>query len=159
MQAKKASLKEIEDIEKIIEKNYGTKLDLSNYEVYINKRGEIFLASKSISIVENLIEKSSYFGLYIGKLKRNQKIQLSVEGSQIVGKQANKNIAILDDENIFKFMEGLPAKWKELINCEKNNFVLIKNNNDFFGSGILREDFIENYVPKGRRIMTSIKKI
>ena len=157
MQVKKASLEEREEIEKIIEKNYGAKVDLSKYNVYINKRKEIFLAQKNLD--ESLIERASYFGLYFGKLKRNNKIQLSVEGSQIIGKLASKNIAILDDENIFRFMEGLPAKWKELINCEKNNFVLIKNENDFFGCGILREEAIESFVPKGRRIMTSIKKV
>jgi hypothetical protein len=56
-------------------------------------------------------------------------------------------------------MEGLECKWNKLINCEVNNFVLIKNENDFFGSGILREDKIESLVPKARRIMKSIRKI
>jgi NOL1/NOP2/fmu family ribosome biogenesis protein len=97
--------------------------------------------------------------MYFGRLKRNEKIQLSVEGSQIVGRLANKNIAIVDDENISRYMEGLDCKWDKLINCEVNNFVLIKNENDFFGSGILREDKIESLVPKARRIMKTMRKV
>ena len=147
---------EKKEIEKIVEKNYGSKIDLSSFDCYINKRNEIYLVSKSVE--EKLITIASYAGMYFGRLKRNNKIQLSVEGSQIIGKFANKNIAIVDDENISRYMEGLTCDWVELINCEINNFVLIKNGNDFFGTGILRKDKIESLVPKARRIMKSIKK-
>jgi NOL1/NOP2/fmu family ribosome biogenesis protein len=157
MQVKKMSENEKKEIEKIVEKNYGAKLDLSNFDCYINNRNEIYIVSKSVD--ERLIPIASYAGMYFGRLKRNEKIQLSVEGSQFVGKLANKNIAIVDDENISRYMEGLECKWSKLINCEVNNFVLIKNENDFFGSGILREDKIESLVPKARRIMKSIRKI
>jgi len=156
MQAKKMNEIEKKEVERIIEKNYGVKIDLSGFDCYINKRNEIYLVSKSVD--EKLITIASYAGLYFGRLKRNEKIQLSVEGSQIVGKLASKNIAIVDDENISRYMEGLPCNWVELINCEINNFVLIKNGNDFFGTGILRKDKIESLVPKARRIMKSIKK-
>jgi len=156
MQAKKMSETEKKEIEKIVEKNYGSKIDLSSFDCYINKRNEIYLVSKSVE--EKLITIASYAGMYFGRLKRNNKIQLSVEGSQIIGKFANKNIAIVDDENISRYMEGLTCDWVELINCEINNFVLIKNGNDFFGTGILRKDKIESLVPKARRIMKSIKK-
>lgn len=157
MQVKKMSESEKRELERIVEKNYGSKLDLSNYDCYINKRKEIYIAPKNLD--EKLIEISSYFGVYFGKLKRNEKIQLSVEGSQLVGKHATRNIAIVDDENIYRFMEGLECKWKELINCEKNNFVLIKNGKDFFGCGMLREEKIESLVPKARRVMKTIKKV
>jgi len=157
MQAKKMSESEKKELERIIEKNYGAKVDFSRFDCYINKRNEIYLVSKLVD--ERLIEMASYSGLYFGKLKRNEKIQLSVEGTQIVGKRATKNIAIVDEENISRFMEGLECRWVELLNCEFNNFVLIKNENDFFGSGILREDKIESLVPKARRIMRSIRKV
>jgi len=157
MQVKKMNETEKKELERIIEKNYGVKIVFSDCDCYINKRNEIYLISKNVD--ENIIEMASYFGFYFGKLKRNEKIQLSVEGSQIVGKKANKNIAIVDDENIFRFMEGLDCKWVELLNCETNNFVLIKNGSDFFGVGILREDKIESLVPKARRVMKSIRKV
>jgi NOL1/NOP2/fmu family ribosome biogenesis protein len=157
MQVKKMSKEEINELKRILEKNYGAYVDFSGYDCFMNKRKEIFIALKNLD--DKLVESSSYLGMYFGKLKRNEKIQLSVEGSQFIGKCATKNVAILDEENIHRFMEGLECKWKELINCEKNNFVLIKNGNDFFGCGILREDKIESLVPKARRIMKTMKKI
>ncbi len=157
MQIKKMSESEKMELKRIIEKNYGAKIDFSNYDCYINKKNEIYISSRGLS--ENVVKKSSYIGLYLGKLKRNEKIQFSVEGSQLVGKFATKNIAILDEENIYRFIEGLDCKWVSLINCEKSNFVLIKNENDFFGCGILRDDKIESLVPKARRIMKTIRKV
>jgi NOL1/NOP2/fmu family ribosome biogenesis protein len=157
MQARKMSESEKKEIEKILEKNYGAKLDFSSFDCYINNRNEIYIVSKSV--YERLIPIASYVGMYFGRLKRNEKIQLSVEGSQIVGRLANKNIAIVDDENISRYMEGLECKWSELVNCEVNNFVIIKNGNDFFGCGILREDKIESLVPKARRIMKTMRKV
>jgi NOL1/NOP2/fmu family ribosome biogenesis protein len=157
MQAKKMSEEEVNELKRVVEKNYGVILDFSSFDCYINRRNEVYLIVKGIS--EDLIKIASFAGVYFGRLKRNEKIQLSVEGSQIVGKHATKNVAILDDENLARFLEGLKCKWKELINCERNNFVLIKHGNDFFGSGILREDGIESLVPKARRVMRTIKKV
>jgi NOL1/NOP2/fmu family ribosome biogenesis protein len=157
MQVKKMSEEEVEGLKRIIEKNYGCNIDFSSYDFYVTKRNEVFIAIKNLE--EELIKKASYFGFYFGKLKRNEKIQLSVEGSQIVGKIASKNIAILNDENISRFMESLECKWENLINCETNNFVLIKHGEDFFGCGILRENKIESLIPKARRIMKTLRKV
>ena len=154
MQVEKVDSKEIE---KIIEKNYRCKIDLSVYSVFRNKDGKIFISAKGIP--KKLVDASSYIGLYLGKIKRNEKIQLSIEGSQIVGPKAKKNIATLNDKNIKKWMEGMTIEEFDCNNCEERNFVLITNGEDFFGSGLFKENKIENYVPKGRRIMINIKKV
>ncbi|MEM5814922.1 MAG: hypothetical protein QXD89_00305 [Candidatus Aenigmatarchaeota archaeon] len=153
-------VKEIEKgkIEKILERNYGCRINFNEFKILVNRKGKIFLFNEN-KIEENLLKIASYVGLYLGKLKRNGKIQLSTEGSQIVGPQAKKNIAVLNEENLRRYMEGLKCKWEKLINCEENNFILIKYENDFYGSGILRKEYIESLVPKSRRVMTEIRKI
>jgi NOL1/NOP2/fmu family ribosome biogenesis protein len=153
MQVKKVNRKEIEDL---IRENYDSKFSLKDFNVFVRKDQKVFLASKGLPTT--LIEKSNYL-LHFGTIKRNRKIQLSIEGSQLVGKTARKNVAVLDEENISKFVEGLLAKPKELINCEVGNFVLVKHGTDFFGSGVLRESYIEGYIPKERRIMKEMKRI
>ncbi len=145
MQVKKINPREIEEL---IKENYDSDFSLDSFNVFIRKDQKVFLASKGLPMP--LIEKSDYL-LHFGTIKRNRKIQLSVEGSQLVGKTAKKNIAILDEENISKFVEGLPAKPEKLIDCSVGNFVLVKHGKDFFGSGVLREGYIEGYIPKERR--------
>jgi NOL1/NOP2/fmu family ribosome biogenesis protein len=153
MQVKKISPREVEEL---IKENYGSEISLDSFNVFIRKDQKIFLASKGLPAP--LIEKSDYL-LHFGTIKRNRKIQLSVEGSQLVGRTASKNIAVLDEENISKFVEGLSAKPKELVGCSIGNFVLVKHGNDFYGSGVLREGYVEGYIPKERRIMKEMKRI
>ncbi|MEM5815990.1 MAG: hypothetical protein QXL14_03005, partial [Candidatus Aenigmatarchaeota archaeon] len=97
MQVEEMNKNEIQNLEKILVKNYGYSIDFSNFRVFKNKEGKIYLLNK-INVNSQIISRASYLGLYFGKIKRNEKIQLSVEGSQMIGKYANKNIAILDRE-------------------------------------------------------------
>ncbi|MCX8000518.1 MAG: hypothetical protein N3A69_16465 [Leptospiraceae bacterium] len=153
MQISKINAREIEEL---LKKNYGSKLSLKNFDVFLNEDQKVYISVKGLP--QSFIEKSSYM-FYFGTLKRNNKILLSIDASQMVGKTAVKNIAIVDEENALKFIEGLNASPKKLVDCEIGNFVLIKFKEDFLGSGVLRENYIENYVPKYRKILMSIKKV
>lgn len=154
MQIKKVlNEKEIREIEEIIEKNYGCKINLRKYKIFLTREDKIWLVNKKLNFdIFRNIKRCYRIGIYFGKLKRNKKIKLSIEGALLVGKRAVKNIAILDDKEALRFMQGYDAKTYELLNCEINNFVLVKNNNDVIGVGILRDGYIENLVPKARRI-------
>ena len=71
----------------------------------------------------------------------------------IVGKKANKNIAIVDEKEAVKFMEGYDVSNFKAINAELHNFIIVKNGKgDVLGTGILREGYIENLIPKARRL-------
>lgn len=153
MQVKKITHEEIEEL---LKKNYDSEFSLKDFDVFLKKDQKIFIAPKNLPL--DLIEKTIYL-LHFGNLKRNEKIQLSIEGSQLVGKSAKKNIVVLDEENSSKFAEGLKVSPKMMINCEENNFVLVKFKEDFLGSGFLRQGCVEPYISKDRKILTSMKKV
>ncbi|KAA0011050.1 MAG: hypothetical protein FE041_04510 [Thermoplasmata archaeon] len=153
MQIKKIlNEKEIRDIEKLIEKNYGCKINLGKYKVFKTGEEKIWIVEKGVDM--ELCKKLRCYamGMYFGKLKRNNKIKLSMEGAMMIGKIAKKNVAVIDEGEGMKFIEGENVIASKLIGCEQNNFVIIKMNEDILGVGILRENFIENLVPKARRI-------
>ena len=142
---------EIKEIEKIIEKNYGCKLNLKN--LFLTGDEKIWIAGENVSTEFFSSVRNCYrIGIYFGKLKRNYKIKLSMEGAIIVGKKAKRNVAIVDDKEARKFAEGNDINKFECIDCEKNNFVIVKRNGDTIGVGILREGYIENLIPKARRM-------
>lgn len=145
--------KDIKKIEEIIERNYGCRFGMQSYNAFITSEEKIWLVSKSIDFgLFKKIKRCYRIGIYFGKLKRNNKIKLSIEGANLIGKNASKNIAILNDKEAIKFIEGYDVKADELINCELNNFVLIKHKDDVLGVGILRQGHIENLTPKARRL-------
>jgi len=158
MQAKEMKIlnrRGIEEIERIVERNYGAKLNLDCYVVLIvGVEKKIWLASREILKIE--LEKLSInsIGFYFGKLKRNDKIHLSTEGSQIVGRFAKKNIVELGEESAENFMKGMDVKNMSRIDCEPHNFVLVRSGKDFLGCSLLTENELQNLLPKSRRILT-----
>ncbi|MEM5834427.1 MAG: hypothetical protein QXQ69_01095 [Candidatus Aenigmatarchaeota archaeon] len=143
---------EIEELERILEKNYGTKVSLKDFGVAKDKEEKIWLTSKEVLNFDFSKLQVNSLGFNFGKLKRNEKIHLTIEGSQIVGKNATKNIVILNQENALKFMQGLDVKPEKKINCEYHNFVIVKFKDKILGSSLLTEQGIKNMIPKSRRI-------
>lgn len=130
--------------------NYLSDFRLRDYFVFVTTDDKVWIASKDLVKLElGKLRRINFIGLYFGKLKKGNKIKLSIEGCQLV--KAKKNIVIVDEENMKKFLQGSDVNGKQ-IDCELNNFVIIKYENDFIGSGILREDRVENGLSKSRRL-------
>lgn len=149
MQIEKVNRREIENL---IKKNYGAEIDLSDVIVFeTGNDRKIWIASKEISAIDFSKLRINSLGLYFGKIKRNEKMHLSIEGCQLVGKKATRNIMMVDDEQAKRFMQGFDIEVKEEIDCEQNNFVLVKHDDDFIGMGKLSNTCVENLIPKSRR--------
>lgn len=158
MQVKKMKIldrKEVKEIEEIIEKNYGVKKDLRRFLVLKTFEEKIWLATGDLLNLDLEKLQINSVGMNFGKLKRNEKINLTIEGSQMVGPEAKKNVVVLDKENAKKFMQGSDVKPVEATNCEYHNFVIVKSGDDILGSSLLTEKGIENFLPKSRRLSIS----
>jgi NOL1/NOP2/fmu family ribosome biogenesis protein len=156
MQASKIkffSRKEKERIEKIIEKNYGAKLDFSNVILAKTSDEKVWILAKDVKRLDISRLEVISAGLYLGRLKANEKILLSIEGCQLVGKQAKRNIAILNEVETRKFVQGQDVEVEKSVECEERNFVLVKHKDDFLGSGKFVNNKVENLVSKSRRLL------
>lgn len=139
-------------IEKILSENYCIDFSLKNFLVF-GFESKIFILSKDFQKIENKISQIPFFslGLYFGQLKKEGKILLSLEGAQMIGKKAKKNIAILDEKNLRNFLLGFNVFPKKEINCEIGNFILLKFQDDIVGLGEKKEKYIENLMVKTKR--------
>ena len=147
---------QVKEIERIIEKNYGTKIDLMEFSVFKTSNDEkIWIASKQIFGVDLRKLVVNSIGLYLGKLKRNEKISLSTEGSQLIGKTATKNVVYLDKEGGHKFLQGMNVKPEKTVNVESHNFVILRTQQEILGSSLFTEEEIKNLLPKSRRVIQS----
>ena len=146
--------KEKRELESRIEKNYGCKIGLEKYNIFMTKEEKIWLASPSINFsIFDILKRCYRIGIYFGKLKRNNKIKLSMEGAMIVGKKATKNVVFLDIKEAEKFMQGYDVVPDKLMEAEMHNFVIVKCGDDVIGTGILRDGYVENLIPKARRMV------
>ena len=138
--------KEIKEIMKLIEEQWGAELKL-DYTFAKNNKNRVFLINKDISKIDFSKLRINSIGMYFCDLENE--IRLSIEGSQIIGPEATKNVAEINEEQTKKWMKG-----EDLEIDDKNNysgFVIIKNKNDFLGTGKIKENKILNYVSKSRR--------
>lgn len=124
-----------------------------DYAFFQNEKGKIYIMDKDISKINTDKLRINSLGLYFAELK-NTEIRLSIEGSQLIGPIASKNILKLTDNQSKEWMKGEDLEVKE--NKDFSGFLLIKHNGDFLGTGKYREGKVFNFVGKNRRVNVPI---
>lgn len=160
--------KEVKEILKLIEEQWNAKLKL-NYAFLKNNKNRVFIVNKDISKIDFSRLRINSLGMYFCEIDNG--IRLSIEGSQIVGPKAAKNIVKIDEKQTRQWFKGEDLELKEYSSSKTSNifpsaspqsrpnyngFVIIKNNNDFLGTGKYKDGSILNYVGKSRRINASL---
>jgi len=138
--------KEKKEIQKLLDMQFDPDFKL-DYEVFINNKNRIFILNRELSRIDIDELRVNSLGLYFGELNNNA-LRLSIDASQMVGKTAKKNILILNDEDILKWMNGEDLE----LETELDGFVLVKHKDDFLGCGKIVNKKLYNYVPKERRL-------
>lgn len=139
--------KEIKKIYELIKNQWGAKIKL-DYGFLQNQKHRVFIISKDISKIEVSKLRLNSAGMYFCELDAKG-IRLSIEGTQIIGQKATKNIVELGDEETKKWFRGEDLD-KECKDC--SGFVILRHKNDFLGAGKYANGKILNYVGKTRRI-------
>ena len=138
--------KEVKEILKLLDNQFGFKEKL-NYVFLMNTKNKIYLVNKDIERIDIDNLRIDAIGLYFGEVNHGS-LRLSIEGSQMIGKGARKNIVELDK----KYSE----LWSMGNDIDKefnvHGFVILKHKKDFIGCGKYKEGRIFNYVPKERRL-------
>ena len=144
--------KEIKRIFELIEGQWGAKLSL-DYGFLKNPKNRIFIVSKDISKIDMSKLRLNSVGMYFCEID-NTGIRLSIEGSQIIGPKAARNIVELNEEETKKWFKGDDLE-KECKDC--NGFIILKYKNDFLGNGKYANGKVLNYVGKSRRISSYLQ--
>ncbi len=142
--------KEVRAIAEMVEEQWGCELFSVIGEVGFleGATGDIFLISRDVERLDLERIRIDSLGLYFGE-EKNGELRLSIEGSQIVGRAAAKNVVELNDAEFRLWLRGEDLE-KTLIGC--SGFAIIRHNSDFIGCGRCKEGKILNFVPKARRV-------
>ena len=146
----------MKEFDRLIEEQWNSGFRLRDYGVMFNeKKRKLYIVSKDVEMIvgfEGELRIDSV-GLYFGELMKEGLLRLSIEGSQLVGRDAKKNVVDFDEEQIRKWINGQDV---EVEGVSSREFVLIRHRGDFYGCGkvVEREGkvVVLNFVPKARRI-------
>jgi len=136
--------KEINQILNNLKDFYGIKELKLDYAFLQNNKFKIYLVSKDFKKIKTNLRING-LGLYFLNISKG--LRLSIEGSQIIGKEATKNIHKITDKELEEWLRGNDLDCKDL-----QKYQLIKNKNDFYGVGLATNDKLKNFIPKYRRI-------
>ncbi|MEA3515127.1 MAG: hypothetical protein U9R34_06615 [Nanoarchaeota archaeon] len=125
-----------------------------DYVFLKGKEDKIFIATRDITKIEwdNIRINSS--GIYIAK-ETNGQVRLSIEGSQLIGPHATKNVIEISEKLARLWMKGYNIPFDEEKGEELKGFQIMKCKDDFMATGIFKENRMLNFVPKNRRISSS----
>lgn len=158
MKYKILNSKEKKELLEKLKQHYGIDVDKKklDYTFIVNKDNRIYIVSNDIQkiISENI--KIDNIGLYFGEQYKD-KIRLSIEGAQIVGKEATKNIYDLNYDQMISWIKGNDIAFEDT----GDDFIILRYKNpktlkyDIFGCGKYNRQTgkLMNYVSKSRRLI------
>ncbi|WXG40033.1 MAG: hypothetical protein WED07_04300 [Candidatus Freyarchaeum deiterrae] len=127
----------------IIEKQFGVKINFKFREAGKNK----VYAYKECTNLEKQSIEIVHYGVYFGRFDKDG-LRLSIEGAQLIGKEAKRNIIEIDHNKAVKWMKGEDLK----IESGAQGYVILKWKNYYLGCGEIKNGTIKNHLPKDRRI-------
>lgn len=138
---------QVKNITKILQEQYAIPKLKLHYRFYKNNKGRIFIISPEIESLDLKKIRINNLGLYFANHSDNS-LRLTIEGSQLIGPIATQNVIEINEEELKEWMRG------EILNKKitTNEFVIIKHEKDYYGSGRRSGETIANFLPKSRRI-------
>ena len=150
MNLKILNTKETKEIKSKILGQWGLDFK-TDFAFLLSSKNRLYLVSKDISKIDYEKLRLQVVGVYFGEIMDNGELRLSIEGSQMIGKDAKKNVVEIEKEDVKKWLYGKDIK----TSTECSGFVIVKNNGDFMGTGKVKEGEILNFIPKIRRVTSA----
>ncbi|MEA3429659.1 MAG: hypothetical protein U9R08_00125, partial [Nanoarchaeota archaeon] len=94
-----------------IKEQWDADINLDSYAVLTNEKEKVYIVKRDVFDIEIEKLRINSLGIYFCELKKG--IRLSIEGSQLVGPKAQKNIAKINNEQAQKWIRGEDIKIKQ----------------------------------------------
>jgi len=85
-------------------------------------------------------------GLYFGE-QTPEGIRLSIEGAQLVGPKATRQVVNLTPSQADIWLQGQPVRVQD----QRTGFVIVRQEGDILGCGRLSQGLLHSFIPKVRR--------
>lgn len=137
--------------EQIVE-NYGAEKEIfEDKNLYINQKNKVYFTH--IDIDKILIDRVNCLGIYFGTLTESGVFRLSIEATQLFFPK--KNYVKVKKEKFTNYIAGenlFPEDLEE-INTDNNvPFLITIYKNKCLGTISIKEDNVQNYLSKARRL-------
>ena len=138
--------KEVKEIRNIVKAQWDAELPEGIF--FLNtKENKLFFTNHEITKINFNSFNINTIGLYLGELQESQ-FRPSIEGAQLIGKDAKKNVVDLNDDETIQYLRGVDLE-KDI---ENTGYIILRHGKDILGCGRKKEGKILNFYPKVRRL-------
>ena len=141
--------KEAKHILNLIKEQWGCDFP-KDYTFLQREDDKVFISNKDLAVVDFSKLRVNTFGMYFAEVRHGE-IRLSIEGAQLVGPNASKNVIEVTPEIEKQWFAGEDLESE----TDCTGFVILRAGNDYLGSGKVKEGKILNFMPKTRRLNLS----
>lgn len=127
MKIKVLNKKEVKKIINLLKEQYSMKDLKLDFIFLLGKDDKLYFIDKKFADLYMNDLRINSVGMYFGKLEQG-KVRLSIEGSQLIGPLAKKNIVVLSKIEVNEWVRGSDLSLKDA----DVDVGLVKFNNDFF---------------------------
>lgn len=141
--------RQIKEVQGIIREQWGAPF-ATELVFLMSGKSKLYLVTRQVFDLEFKKLKVNSLGLYFGELKDGE-FRLSIEGSQLIGPLATKNVIEVTDAEAMHWFKGediMPASGAQDCFC---GFVILQHGSDFIGTGRYKNGLVKNFVQKARR--------
>lgn len=142
--------KKIKKIMNLVKEQWDCSPEM-DYAFLMNNENRIFIVNKDISEIDLSKIRINSMGLYFGELV-HEELRLSLDGAQIIGPYAKKNVVELDNAQKRRWLRGFDI---EIELKDIPGFVIIKSGDDYIGCSKYKHGKLLNFVHKTRRLHVS----
>lgn len=135
----------------LLTKHYGIH-KIPGYRFVRSGQKRIRLISEAALSLLSEVPYTGTTGLYIGEYSPRG-VRLSMDGAQLLGHHASKQIARLTAKEADSWLQGESINYED----EQRGYVIVVHGHDVLGCGNLSQGVLHNYVPKIRRTKKSEK--
>jgi NOL1/NOP2/fmu family ribosome biogenesis protein len=151
MQYKILTSREKKRILQRIQEQWGCKTDaIEDFVFLLTGKLDLYLATREIFDIDVKKLHLNSIGLYFADT-RDDAPRLSIEGSQLIGPFAKKNIIELEQKEAILWLKGMDLENKE---GDLSEYIIVRCGDDFMGCGKYKpeEKRVLNFIPKSRRL-------
>ncbi|MBI4145985.1 hypothetical protein HY489_01460 [Candidatus Woesearchaeota archaeon] len=140
--------REVKVFLQLIEKQFGAVPKEFKELALAKAKDRVYAVTRDVDRIDLDRVRINSLGIYVAEVKDGV-LRLSIEGSQLVGPVAKKNVAEVDSDQVRAWFKGEDI----LVSGLFDGFVIVKYGDDFVGSGRFSDGKIVNFVPKARRLL------
>ncbi len=136
---------------KLLQEQYGYTGTIDQVMFRQPKKDKLYLLTTAIDEIDFSGINIDTMGLYFATIVEG-KIRLTIEGTQLIGPKATKNVIEITKEQMQNWLLGEKLEPENTELPAHGTFVILKHGTDYLGCGKISGRVISNYIPKTRYV-------